>query len=174
MAYTKYDVRNVSELSYKALTQKTKQYRQAAYARMKKLEAYDPGNAMVAKYRQLLNIDLRGGRAAKQKALIYASRYLNTQTGSKSGEQAYRRKMARSLNIGSEGQIRIPSKDLRKFGEFMEAARALGLDEMFGSDNIAEMAKKSKYDIERSEAFKTAKEQKYEELMAAYKTWKKA
>ena len=174
MAYNQYNVRSVAGMTYKELTKKTRQYRSAARSRMEKLEKFDPGNELVRKYKSLMNIDLRGGRAAKEKALIYASRYLNLPTGSVTGEKRFRTKMSRSLAEGSEGELKIPPRDLRKFGQFMEAARALGLDEIFGSDNIAEAAKSSKYDIERSDYFKEAKEKQYEKFMAAYESWKNA
>lgn len=173
MAYKKYNVRNVAELSYKALTQKTRQYLTATKKRIASLQKFDPENALAAKYKSLLDIDLRGGRAAKEKALIFASRYLNTKTGTVTGEKKYRAAMVKALREGSGGDLNIRPRDLKKFGDFMEAARALGLDELYGSDNIAETAKKSRFDIERSEFFDKAKAAGVTEFLDAYERWKK-
>lgn len=173
MAYNKYNIRDVSKMTYKELTKLARPLRTAARERMTRLQKFDPQNELVAKYKQLLAIDLRGGRAAKEQAIIYASRYLNTSRGSVAGEKSYRRKMRQSLlNAGKHPPIDIPTKDIRKFGQFMEAARAIGLDELFGSDDIAEQARNSKYDIENSTAFKNALEKDYEKYMAAYQAWK--
>ena len=173
MAYNKYNIRDVSKMTYKELTKLARPLRTAARERLARLQKFDPESELAAKYKQLLAIDLRGGRAAKEQAIIYASRYLNLRRSSVAGEKSYRRKMRQSLlNADRHPPIDIPTRDIRKFGQFMEAARAIGLDELYGSDDVALQARNSGYDIEKSKAFNDALDQDYKKYMAAYQAWK--
>lgn len=130
-----------TELTDKELRKEYSRLRSIARKRLERFEGTEWTTSQIYRYNKegfkpLKDIDTSRNNRELRHALSDVARFVTAERGSVSGLERERRKAVKTLQ--ERGYTFITKKNFRKFGEFMEYARASSLGRLYDSKRIAD------------------------------------